>query len=732
MFNKVSDNFRDRYEFARTHIKRETIILQIALICIMAVAILIRFMPAFKYTWTLTASDTYSQLIAARTIDSQINSHGFLGSLLSFLTYVDPSMWYPNSGVRDFGTTQNLGTPLTAVIVRRVFLLFGINFSITQAAFIAPAFCGSLTVLVAYYLGKEVANKRVGLFSAFFLSVSPGHLQTSIAGYFDSEAVGLLLMLLTFYLFLKALRTGSLPISFFSGLSLAGLLLSWSGATYAIQLISLYAVILILTNKYSERLLTAYSVTVLTALSFAVLYPTSGPSILLGINGLIPLAVLGLLIAISFYTYHKETFDKIPFLTVNNLVYAGYALILGAIAFIIINFIVPIVPTFRTKFITIIVPFFRNSSPLTQSVAEQIINAWGTMFKQLFLLEFFIPIAIIYFYKKPTENNIFMLLYLFTALYFSGSMVRLILILAPAAAIGAAKAVDEILLPFAMVRQEKFFLSKRKRTVSVSIGQEHVSIAFIVIFSVLALNFLQGVTIAGQIIKPASIDIPVYQGAGHYSLNDDWYQAFDWIGRDSPTSSVIASWWNYGYWLTLANRTTIADGATLNSTQIGNLGALLMSSPDVALKIASYYDVNYIVVLTAAGLTNIPNDLSNMQWMVKIAQSSGTLDKSLGAPINSKFYLKTDSSGVVSYVNATFKSLIWALMTDASYSNSQIQSSFKGDSMVANSKDLTVGFTPGYELYRQIFKEAFMSSNGIVNVIQIDWNAAARLVGVNT
>ena len=121
------------------------------------------------------------------------------------------------------GATQHLGTPLTAIIVRRVFLLIGTNLTINQAAFLAPAFSGTLSVLIMYFLGKEMSNKRVGLLSAFFLAFNPGVMQRSIAGFFDNEAIGVLFMLLTFYFFLRALRTGSFTISILSGLSLAGL-----------------------------------------------------------------------------------------------------------------------------------------------------------------------------------------------------------------------------------------------------------------------------------------------------------------------------------------------------------------------------------------------------------------------------------------------------------------------------------------------------------------------------
>ena len=188
-FIKVGNNFRDRYEFARSHIKRETVLLQLSLILIVALAFILRFMPAFIFPWSLSANDTYSQLIAAKAIDSNIDTLGIIGSLLHFATYVDPVMWYPNSGSRNFGTTQNLGVPLAGVITRRVFLLFGINLSIGEASFLMPGFAGTLTVLVAYFLGKEIANKTVGLLAAFFLSFNPGHIQRSIVGFFDNESI---------------------------------------------------------------------------------------------------------------------------------------------------------------------------------------------------------------------------------------------------------------------------------------------------------------------------------------------------------------------------------------------------------------------------------------------------------------------------------------------------------------------------------------------------------------
>ena len=729
-FVKVGNNFRDRYEFARSHIKRETVLLQLSLTLILALAFFLRFMPAFMFPWSLSANDTYSQLIAAKAIDNNIDTMGFLGSLLHIATYVDPVMWYPNSGSRNFGTTQNLGIPLAGSITRRIFLLFGVNLSIGEASFLKPGFAGVVTVAIAYFLGKEIANKTVGLLAAFFLSFNPGHIQRSIVGFFDNESIGVMFMLLTFFLFLRALRTGSIAWSVFSGLSMSGLILSWGGYQYALELLSLYALILVLVKKYSLRLLTAFAGVIIPSISISVLWPREGPSSFLDITAVIPYGVLVILLLVSFYRNNKDQINRIPFVSGRNLELAGYLVVFGGVAFFILDFFIPVVPTFRSKFIDVIVPFYRNSDPIAASVAEQLIMTWGSMFNNLFALVFFIPLASIYLYRKPNENNIFLLVYMLTALYFSGSMVRLILILAPASAMASAKVVEEILLPYSKVLKNKMYSGNRKRSIYVNIGKEHIALTFIIFFVVFGFNLVQAFQNDANLVQPSSISMQFKTPTGLYTYGD-WYQALDWLSRETPQNSIIASWWDYGYWLTLANRTIVVDGSTMNTTQIGNIGAMFMSTPDYALKIASYYDINYIVVLVANGQTQLDNDIGKVQWMVKISEASGHLDKIDGFPIKSANYFQyaSDGTSIIGYENYFFKSLIWAFMTDGV--SSTVQSNFKSNQLVSSAPDLTLGYASQYAVYRQVFQPVFMSTNNYLRIIKIDWKLAEQLFGVS-
>ena len=45
------------------------------------------------------------------------------------------------------------------------------------------------------------------------------------------------------------------------------------------------------------------------------------------------------------------------------------------------------------------------------------------------------------------------------------------------------------------------------------------------------------------------------------SLPGQWESAFDWISETTQDDSVIAHWWDYGYWTQYAgNRASVNDG----------------------------------------------------------------------------------------------------------------------------------------------------------------------------
>ena len=67
---------------------------------------------------------------------------------------------------------------------------------------------------------------------------------------------------------------------------------------------------------------------------------------------------------------------------------------------------------------------------------------------------------------------------------------------------------------------------------------------------------------------------------------NDWPNAMQWLKENTAEDAVIATWWDYGYWIsTLAERKTLADNSTLLDWQIRKIAAMYMSTPEDAWQI---------------------------------------------------------------------------------------------------------------------------------------------------
>lgn len=65
-----------------------------------------------------------------------------------------------------------------------------------------------------------------------------------------------------------------------------------------------------------------------------------------------------------------------------------------------------------------------------------------------------------------------------------------------------------------------------------------------------------------------------------------WLDGLKWIRENTPKDAVVVSWWDYGYWISVVGqRASVADGATINATQIEILADALTSTEEKALDI---------------------------------------------------------------------------------------------------------------------------------------------------
>ena len=82
----------------------------------------------------------------------------------------------------------------------------------------------------------------------------------SVGGSYDNEGVAIFALIFTFYLWIKAVNTGSMKWACFCALSYYYMVAAWGGYVFIINVIPIYVLILIIGGRYSSRLYVAYSV----------------------------------------------------------------------------------------------------------------------------------------------------------------------------------------------------------------------------------------------------------------------------------------------------------------------------------------------------------------------------------------------------------------------------------------------------------------------------------------
>jgi len=597
---------------SRPQVTRTTILHYMVLYMIILLAFLYRVYPYFKYENILKAYDPYFQFRMAE----YMNENG----IGSFFNWHDGNTWFPQG--TQWGESAYPGTPIVAVAIYKSLNWIGFNISLYTVCYFFPAIFGTLTVYMIYKLGKELANEKVGLIAAFFLSFNPAYAQRSIVGFFDNEALGIFLIITSFYFFIKSLKTGSVTNGILAGLCLGFLAASWGAFRFALDMIAIYAFILLLMKRYSNRLLISYSLTVSIGLLMTTIVPRTGMSIVTGVEGIFPLVVMGLLFFYGLGNYFS------------NLISGTKGLLMEKFKNLWLPITVVIVPLFlialwafggitgvRGKFLSVIVPTLREGSPLINSVSEHLPLSWANLYYSVEILLFLVPAGAYFLVRNPSEENIFLLVFGLTTIYFASSMVRLILIFAPAACLIAAIAIDKVLTPYALALKEKLALSRRKVKISAMIGKEQAAVVYIFIGLLLGLNMLHGVDAVderlGQPEMAPTIGTTVF---------DDWQQALEFMDTTLDHNTVVLFWWDYGHWVTsLGNVRTLADGATIGGRQIGQIGRALIFNETESLKIMWAYSVDYVLVNFAAAEMNAGSDLAKAIWMIRIGYQYGTM-----------------------------------------------------------------------------------------------------------
>ncbi|KAL0250951.1 hypothetical protein GEMRC1_000165 [Eukaryota sp. GEM-RC1] len=254
-------------------------------------------------------------------------------------------------------------------------------------------------------------------------------------------------------------------------------------------------------------------------------------------------------------------------------------------------------------------------------------------FFDLHLLTIFAPFDVYCLFKKElTPEALFVVLYFVTSVYFTGVMVRLMLILSPVY-FSLISLQSTTKWSRKLKKKKKARVSppvsskdskKPKKVVKPQIGIKtiptEVSYTAIAVITILLAFYIRHcVWVTSSAYSSPSVVLAARGGDGSKVIFDDFREAYAWLNNNTPEDARIMSWWDYGYQISgMANRTVLVDNNTWNTSLIATVGRAFALPEDQAIKTLRELDVDYILVLFGGLSGFASDDVNKFLWMVRI------------------------------------------------------------------------------------------------------------------
>ncbi|HSF28805.1 MAG TPA: peptidylprolyl isomerase [Nitrosopumilaceae archaeon] len=543
----------------------------------------------------------------------------------SYVNWHDDMSWYPQG--RDVFETSQVALHFTAAFLYQI---FGAGSSLYDFTIIFPVVFGSLTTIVIFALVRVIGGTTAGLFASLFFAISPAIIIRGTIGWFKSEPLGLFYGLLALYLFLSGLKSENHKVAFGKlvggGLFLAIGFASWGGIQFFLIPIGLFIVALPFFRKDHKFLLWAIPVFVVTTVLVSSLFARPGISFLTGIGGF---ALIGPTIFLVVLTFIRK-FSKQENVVRNSLAFLGASILAG---FGIISSNVLSLPSFR--YLNAINPFLTTKDPLVDSVAEHATPTLTQNFFFLSVLLLFAGLGVWLIFRKIANDNtsssikiknemsIFALILGLVGVYAGATFARLELFTSISviilASIGLSVITSEIMKKETVPKQKSINVKGRIIKISYSVA--------IIILLLSPTVFPPDTNWISATKAPPTI----LNGGSNFNMaTDDWPASLEWIKNNTSQDAVIASWWDYGYWITtLGERTSLADNATISTDRIVTIAKMFLSSPDKGWEILQQLEADYVVVYVVGQkfvssdqefyILGGGGDESKKQWFMRIA-----------------------------------------------------------------------------------------------------------------
>jgi len=570
-----------------------------------------------------------------------------------YFDWHDTLSWYPEG--RNISATSQVMLHLTAA---GSYQIFGGNSSLYDFTILFPVIFSSLSIIVIFALVRLIGGTTAGLFAALFYSVSLPLVIRGMLGWFKSEPLGLFYGLLGVYLFLSGIKTENKKIAVSkiigAGIILSFGLASWGGIQFFVIPIGVFILVLPFIRKDHNFLLWSIPLFVISFLGSVLFFERPGTSFVFGLGGFALIVPTIFLIICIFIQKSSKQETK----TRNGLILLCSILIIGSIV-LVANENSKFLPLPSFRYLNAINPFLTTENPLTDSVAEHATTTISQSFFFHSIWMIFAGLGIwfvldkkIKFIHFEKDSIVFALIIGIVGVYIASAFVRLevfasisIIILSSIGLSILTKGIFELMV------ENKL----KKNLMKLSF------LGLITLLLTIPLFFPENQNWVTVTKSPPTI---LNGGSGYNVATNDWKESLEWLKTSTPEDSVIAAWWDYGYWIsTGSDRASLTDNATIDSKKIQKVAKTLISTPDEAWTTFQEMGADYVLVFVAGqsfvnqnGQTlytlNGGGDESKKPWFIRIA----------GEPVE-KYIHPDGSSGTDYFWNETLLGKLFPFST---------------------------------------------------------------------
>lgn len=506
---------------------------------------------------------------------------------------------------------------------------------------LAPGFSG-LTALATYLLTSEmVTSPSAGLLAAAFMGITPGYISRSVAGSYDNEAIAIFLLVFTFFLWIKAVKNGSMFWGALTALFYGYMVSAWGGYVFITNLLPLHAFVLICMGRYSPRLYVSYTSWYALGTLASMQIPFVGFLPIRSSEHMSALGVFGLLQLVGGVEWIRTQLPSKQFQTLlRALVLFIFVVAFGGLVLLTVSGVIaPWTGRFYSLWDT---GYAKIHIPIIASVSEHQPTAWPAFFFDLSMMIWLFPAGVYMCFRKLTDEQVFIVIYAVLASYFAGVMVRLMLTLTPIVCVASAMAFSQILDTYLNAKAPKAEPKENETSDAAKVaaaavlpdGLRSTRQPLVGVYSYASKLTVMGASVVYLLLfvlhctwvtsnaySSPSVVLASRLPDGSQHIIDDYREAYYWLRQNTPDNAKIMSWWDYGYQIGgMADRPTLVDNNTWNNTHIATVGKAMSSREEVSYPIMRQHEVDYVLVVFGGLLGYSGDDINKFLWMVRIAE----------------------------------------------------------------------------------------------------------------